>query len=1189
MSSAKITRGSWRYYVDQEPCRAADYYLGHDQDPGVWLGRGLEVLGIEPGSVVSERQLEALFGRALHPDTGRQLGRAWRSDGVTGYDLTFSAPKSVSALVAAADDGFGPALPGTRGPDTATKSLAARDVEAEAAEAATRASRLAEAQGRLLAGLQSVAGMSSGGIAGPSAATGTVGSSSAGVRELVVAAHDTATQTALSYLDTHASLSRRGTDGIEQVDTAGLTVAAFTHYTSREGDPQLHTHALVLNKVQCADGSWRTLDGHEMFAHKKSAGMIYQAVLRNELAASLGIQFGEVSKVGQGEILGIPESLLEQWSKRTHAVNREAANAVAELETKLGRTLSTDERAAVTKTAVLKTRPDKTHEDSLSLSARWVAEAAALGIELHALLPAAQRAALLAGQPVRVLSGAELAAAALTAAGRSRAVFSRADVAGHVAALLPTTGMRAAEVLATVEQLSDQALTLGEAVSVGAPVHGATHRRSDPRYATVEILHAEHRILTLARTGDRAGAGQVGYDQIRHVLAAVRSSGVELDRSQVEAVLHLTSRGDTLDVLTAPAGAGKTATLGTCAQAWHAAGYRVIGLAPSARAAAELGTAITNTGGSSSAAAGGVGSRTDTLAKWLHTRANQPGLDQQAAGTAGRAAWARLDTRTVLVVDEASMASTLDLDQLTHAAAQAGAKVVLVGDPAQIGVINGPGGMLATLAQHGHGIALTRIHRFSHEWEKHASLALRDGDNDALQPYLAQQRLHPCVNGDSAADQLFGHWQHASSQGLDALMLARTRVDVEALNMRARDAALTAGQLSGPVSSLGGRDWQSGDLLRTRKNQRQLPVGDGHVRNGDRYRVFGPAPDGGLFVEDLSGRGRTTLPGAYVAKHVEYGWAATIDGAQGATADLGLLLVRPGLDREHLYVGMTRGRHGNHAYLSPDPTLNPDQHTPAHPGRPRDQAELQAACLEVLQTALAVSGAQDSATTALARARDAERQRDARQPHDDNTPDRPTRTESRAVREPERRPEPASNELAARRAKLAQRLAQLEQQHATLRATRTEIYGQRRLLTGELSGLPRWAVGRRRQLTRDVATLDEQAHGLTPQLAALDQDLQAGRELARQLAREARTNLAARASKTPLSTSTARPDQLAGWAAAAARGQRPSGTRDVAAPPADAASLRRRPDRGPSRRGLGRPDLHEPPTRDRDFGPDLGR
>ena len=576
LSSAKIGTASWRYYTDCVACRTTEYYLGVGEAPGRWHGRGLEQLGLEPGAVVTEQQLEALFARGLHPSTGDRLGRAWRNDGVTGFDMTFSSPKSVSAMWA----------------------LGSEEMAAAA-----------------------------------------------------MAAHRAAVKAGLAYLDTHAGLSRRGTDGFEQVATDGLVAALFDHRTSRAGDPQLHTHALVLNKVRCGDGRWRTLDATELFHHKKSAGMIYQSALRNEMNQRLGVLFEQVNEHGQGEIRGVPAELLKMWSKRTAAIDIEALPIIAEYEKLLGRTLSRAERAAVMKTAVLKTRPGKTHPEASALHATWAQEAARAGWTPERLRHAVPtqpggptrersgRDAARAGETVfptdptrdgpsrahtlaAILptntsepqrTGAEdeaIVLAGLQAAGERRAVFSRADVAGQIAARLPTTGMTGAEVVTRVEQLTDLALGLTEAVPVGAPVRGVTPRASDPRYATAQVLAAEARILSLAQQG-RLG----GYGRVPHQLGTAAAHVGRLDVDQQLALARLTGGGDFLSVLTAPAGAGKTATLGATTLAWEQAGYRVIGLAPSARAAAELAAA---TGGrpcsnSPTSAPAPGSSRTDAL------------------------------------------------------------------------------------------------------------------------------------------------------------------------------------------------------------------------------------------------------------------------------------------------------------------------------------------------------------------------------------------------------------------------------------------------------------------------------------------------------------------------------------------------------------------------------------------------
>ena len=1137
LSSKKIGTGSWRYYTDSVACRATDYYLGVGESPGRWIGQGLSELGLQAGDGVTEQQLEALFARALHPVTGERLGRGWRKDAVTGFDLTFSAPKSVSALWALGNG--------------------------EIAAAA-------------------------------------------------LAAHQEAVKAGMAYLDDHAGWSRRGTNGVEQIRTAGLSAALFDHRTSRAADPQLHTHALVVNKARCVDGVWRTLDGKEVFDHKKTAGMIYQNALRNEMQRRLGVAFGPVSGDGQADIVGVPTALLKLWSKRTEAIEAEAAPKIAEYEKLLGRTLTKAERIRVTKIAVLKTRPGKTHPEISTLQQTWTAEAAgigwtperltkAVGVRLAGPEITAQRqqptlAQTLAGVlPTR--SGQEpheeVTLLSLRAAGRKSAVFSRTDLAGQVAAHLPTTGLTAAQVVALVEQLTDQALTMSDAVPVGHPARGLTPRTSDARYATVEILQAEGRVLSLARRGKGRGYGRTDPTYLRDTLvAAAGAAGTagagpgRLDAGQLRALLHLTGGGDFLTVLTAPAGAGKTSTLGAASHAWQSAGLRIVGLAPSARAAAEL--------------SGATGGRADTLAKWLH---NQERLDQLP--TAERA-WTTLDDRTVLIVDEASMASTLDLDRLTALAGKAAAKVVLVGDPGQIGVINGPGGMLAALAHAGHAVELEQIHRFSHDWERHASLQLRAGNPQILPQYLAEGRLHPCPDSDTALQDVFTHWSQAREQGQDALMLARTRLDVDALNQLARAAAQATGEVTGPVTTAGERDWQAGDLLRTRRNDRSLTLGGssagpGHVRNGDRYRVLGPGPEDGLIVEDLTGRGRLTLPADYLAEHCEYGWASTIDSAQGATADVGIVLVRPGLDREHLYVAMTRGRHGNHAYITTDQAPDPEHdhdhgqgrgqgsrhargqesavrgQDPAHANgqeflpfghdlptvgqdpasqrraeQARRRADSDAAA--VLVQALGQSGAQDAAHTALAAARQAAAEQARKNSELATRETQRQRTTPQAVPPEHHRAKEVLEHLQTERRTLLDRQEQL----------RTSIRDNEQ----GLATAARWARGQRRDLSTALSESTGQLHATLPALSQLEKQIREATTVVDQHTRQRRIDDEARQRPSlPALMAALRPDS------------------DLAAPrTADATSVRNRAEAArtgqPRRSGLDQNPYRQPPGRD---------
>ena len=223
LSSAKIGVSSWRYYQNTVRDGACEYYLAEGEQPGVWVGRGLPQLGLQPGGQVTEAQLEAIFARALHPVTGQPLGRPWRVDAVTGFDLTFSAPKSVSTLWALG--GVTAAQAGRRG---------------------------TPGRGDRRAGVP-------------------------GFPCRVVAARH----------------RRRSADRHH-----GLVAALFDHRTSRAGDPQLHTHALVPNKLLSADGVWRTIDGHEMFHHKKAAGshLPGRAARRTAFPARRGFRHTECAR-----------------------------------------------------------------------------------------------------------------------------------------------------------------------------------------------------------------------------------------------------------------------------------------------------------------------------------------------------------------------------------------------------------------------------------------------------------------------------------------------------------------------------------------------------------------------------------------------------------------------------------------------------------------------------------------------------------------------------------------------------------------------------------------------------------------------------------------------------------------------------------------------------------------------------
>ncbi|WP_260406238.1 ATP-dependent RecD-like DNA helicase [Microbacterium sp. G2-8] len=414
-------------------------------------------------------------------------------------------------------------------------------------------------------------------------------------------------------------------------------------------------------------------------------------------------------------------------------------------------------------------------------------------------------------------------------------------------------------------------------------------------YSSQDILDAEQRILDHSqRTGGPAlTARLVGRHTSRKI------EGVRLDPDQAVAITRIARSGLTLDLLVGPAGSGKTTALRALHRAWTAAYARnsVIGLAPSAAAAEVLGDSL--------------GVRAENTAKFLYEHHH------------GR--W-NLQAGQLVLVDESALAGTLALDRITAHAAGAGAKVVLIGDGAQLNAVE-TGGAFGMLVRHRDQVPeLTHVRRFANEWEKTASLGLRHGNTDALDEYQERGRL---LDGDpeTMLDAIYEAWRSDRDDGLRTLMIAGTGEMVAQLNERARADLIEAGRVEADGLRLhDGTIAGVGDLVVTRLNDRRLSTGKAWVKNGDRWQVTRRYDDGSLAVRRL-GRGdqphgtALVLPAKYVHEGLELGYASTAHRAQGASVDTAHALVDPELSsRELFYVAMTRGRHRNHAYvIVPDP------------------------------------------------------------------------------------------------------------------------------------------------------------------------------------------------------------------------------------------------------------------------------
>ncbi len=661
----------------------------------------------------------------------------------------------------------------------------------------------------------------------------------------------------MAYLEGQAAFLRRGANGIQRLPATGLVASSFTHHTSRAGDPALHSHVLVANMAQDADGRFGALDGRAIYRHAQTAGYLYQAELRHQLGARLGLAFGEVRK-GAAEIEGVPAQVLCAFSTRR-----------AEIEQRMAERGESSARAA--EAAALDTRASKDYGVSVErLHADWAARAAEVGFAAREVEACLYRAWEREPEPLdaeRLLD--ELAfPLALT---RKESSFSRREVIRTLAERSGSLGACA------VGELADRFLT-SERVVVLAP----ERELPEARYTTPELLQTERQLLQGGLERQAEGAGLVDD----RIVQAVLAGRPELSAEQAAMVRGLTESGDGIQVVLGRAGSGKTYALEPARAAWAAEGYRVIGAALSARAAQEL------------QRGSGIGST--TLARLLVDSADPPRSP--------------LDAMTVVVVNEASMVGTRDLAELARHAAEAGAKLVLVGDHAQLREI-AAGGSFRALAGRLGAVELAENRRQELSWERQALLDIRQGRAaEAVAAYHDHGRIQVAQDPIAARAALVADWLAAHRAGEQALMIVPRLDDARELSRQAHELLMQAGEVGGPARQLPDGPVSAGDRVMALRNDGALGV-----QNGMRATVFGLGREGGLRV--VSDHGAIIdLPASYLADgHLTYGYAITAHKAQGMTVDRAFVQASAGIDRQWGYTALSRARLGSRLYLAEVP------------------------------------------------------------------------------------------------------------------------------------------------------------------------------------------------------------------------------------------------------------------------------
>jgi conjugative relaxase-like TrwC/TraI family protein len=698
------------------------------------------------------------------------------------------------------------------------------------------------------------------------------------VRTEVAAAQDAAVDAALAWVERHGLVTRRGFGGVDQVDARGLAVAVFRQHTSRTADPQLHTHAVIASKVQDGTGMWLALDARWLKTQQRSLSWVYDAALRSELAGRLGLEWQPVPDgSGQADVVGVPEALVEVFSKRSRQVDAKLAELIARWADEYDgaepgpRDLYLLERRAVTAS-----RPGKDHAvDAAVLRADWQAQARAAGHRLDRL-PGGQ-----GGLPgTEPIDAEAVITTALERVAADQSEWLATDISRHIAALLPPGGAaRAEELTALVDQLTVRAVARCE--ELHPPASAATPRRRDGRPISEHVT--DRRLTTPAVLAEEADLLQWAAAAVDHST----TSPAATEEAQ-EAAARAVAGHAALVLVVGPAGAGKTTALAAAVDRLRAQGRPVLGAAPSGKAADVL--------------ARQAGCPALTLAKLLaDTRRHLP-------------------PGTTVVLDEAGMASTEDLVRLVDLARANRWRLVCVGDPAQLPAV-GRGGMFAHWCQALPAHHLEEVRRFTHAWEADASLALRAGDPHAATVYAEAGRVRT-VHPATLADQVARQHDRLTAHGRTVAITTASAGTAQAINVEIQHRRNPT--RSGPnVALADGTGAFAGDRIATRRNDPTLLTTTGaEVRNRHTWTVTTVHRGGDLTVTNPD-RGTVRLPGGYVARHVELGWATTGYGNQGITVDAGIAVVEPAATRAGIYVAMTRGRLGNFAWI-PDPTGRAD-------------------------------------------------------------------------------------------------------------------------------------------------------------------------------------------------------------------------------------------------------------------------
>jgi conjugative relaxase-like TrwC/TraI family protein len=632
----------------------------------------------------------------------------------------------------------------------------------------------------------------------------------------VLQAHHVGLAEAVAYLDEHLG-TRRGHGGVQHVSGQGMLAVGFDHRTSREGDPLLHTHLVIANRVQGPDERWTALDGRDLYRHRLAADAIYRATYQRELVRTLGVEWTAADTYGNRELQGIPEALIRSFSKRIDQIDQAVQELAAD-----GR----ERTPRLVKWAVQATRKPKQQEAPDTLYDRWRREAAERGVdpdtvvrEMTGRTPDRDQ-----DRPVSNAAAVELfdhlaGSDGLTA---TASTFARPDVLVAIGAGLVGTGR------AELEELADRFLA-ERAVSVVAD-----RALEERRWSTPELLAVEQRLVASATGRTDEQTAVASHEAVGEALTAHPTAGPD----QQAMVRDLCQGGQGVALVVGRAGTGKTFALGMARHAWQLDGYRLLASAPTGIATMSL---------------QGEGFEDVATCDRL--------LGELDCGRE------QLDHRAVLVVDEAGMVGSRKLTRLLQHAERAQAKVVLVGDDRQLAAIDAGGGFRALRLRLGAS-ELTENRRQHQAWEREALDLVRSGlVEEAVAAYQAHDRMVAADSKPAATLALLQDWWAAYQEAepdpaQEVIVLAARRVEVDRLNSACQELLAARGRLGPERLEVEDRQLAVGDRVVCGKNA----IAELGVANGSRGTITALNPHVRTLTIRLDGtHGRTvTLPQSYL-------------------------------------------------------------------------------------------------------------------------------------------------------------------------------------------------------------------------------------------------------------------------------------------------------------------------------------